>query len=80
MKSHALGQFFQSVAVDSALQAQCAAVEDLQQLVTVAKAAGFVITARELQLWAHDEAFAASWWPWAAGGESARKRFFRGES
>lgn len=47
-------QFLQAVAADEALQVQCGAAEDLAQLVQSAKAAGFAITAKELQLWAHD--------------------------
>lgn len=79
MKSAALSQFLQAVAADPALQAQCGAATTLAQLVQVAQAAGFAITARELQLWAHDEAFAAPWWPWAAGDQSQRTAFFRGQ-
>ena len=79
MKSRALTQFLQAVAADRGLQEQCAAVRDLAALVQLGRAAGFAITARELQLWAHDEAFAAPWWPWAGGGLSARRAFFRGE-
>jgi predicted ribosomally synthesized peptide with nif11-like leader len=77
MKSLALRQFLQAVAADSALQAQCGAVKDLAQLVLMAQTAGFAITAKDLQLWAHDEAFAASWWPWAEGGRAQRTAFFR---
>ena len=78
MKSRALKQFLQAVAADPALQAQCRAVCDLAQLVQLAQQAGFAITARELQLWAHDEAFTASWWPWTSGGRVQRTAFFRG--
>jgi len=78
MKSRALKQFLQAVAADPALQAQCHAVGDLAQLVQLAQQAGFAITARELQLWAHDEAFTAPWWPWASGGRVQRTAFFRG--
>ena len=78
MKSRALKQFLQAVAADPALQAQCRAVGDLAQLVQLAQQAGFAITARELQLWAHDEAFTAPWWPWASGGRVKRTAFFRG--
>ncbi len=80
MKSPALRQFLQAVAGNPELQAQCGAARDLVQLVQLDQAAGFGITARELQLWAHDEAFAAPWWPWASGGLEARTAFFRGES
>ncbi len=78
MKSRALKQFLQAVAADPALQTQCGAVGDLAQLVQLAQQAGFAITARELQLWAHDEAFTAPWWPWASGGRVQRTAFFRG--
>jgi len=78
MKSQALQQFLQAVAADPALQAQCGAVRDLTQLVELAQAAGFAISSRELQLWAHDEAFSAPWWPWASGGRAQRTMFFRG--
>lgn len=80
MKSPALRQFLQAVAADPALQAQIGTAADLAQLVQRARGAGFAITARELQLWAHDEAFSAPWWPWAGGGVSTRRAFFRGES
>ena len=79
MKSPALRQFLQAVAADSALQAQCGAAKDLAQLVHLAQIAGFAITAKKLQLWAHDEAIAASWWPWAEGGKAQRREFFRGQ-
>ena len=80
MKSPALSQFLQAVAANPVMQGQCGAVRDLAQLVQLGQAAGFGITARELQLWAHDEAFAAPWWPWASAGLEARTAFFRGES
>jgi predicted ribosomally synthesized peptide with nif11-like leader len=79
MKSGALSQFLRAVAADAALQGQCGAATSLGQLVQVAQAAGFAITARELQLWAHDGVFAAPWWPWAAGGKAQRTAFFRGQ-
>ena len=78
MKSNALRQFLQAVAADPALQAQCGAAKDLAQLVQLAQTAGFAITAKDLQLWAHDETFAAAWWPWAEGGMAQRTAFFRG--
>ena len=78
MKSQALKQFLQAVAADQVLQAQCGAVSDLAQLVQLGQEAGFAITARELQLWANDEAFTAPWWPWASGGREQRTTFFRG--
>ncbi len=78
MKSQALKQFLQAVAADPALQAQSRAVGDLAQLVQLAQQAGFAITARELQLWANDEAFGAAWWPWASGGKAQRTAFFSG--
>jgi predicted ribosomally synthesized peptide with nif11-like leader len=77
MKSYALREFLHAVVADSALQGQCAEAKDLAQLVEVAQAAGFAISARELQLWAHDEAFTAPWWPWAGGGRAQRIAFFR---
>ena len=61
------------MAADPALQAQCGAVGDLAQLVQLAQQACFAITARELRLWAHDEAFAAPWWPWASGGRAPER-------
>lgn len=87
MKSEALRSFFDAVASDPALQAQCRAVHDLEQLVVLIQAAGFAVSIRELQLWAHDEAFSAPWWPWVAreGDTSAdaqnrpsRHEFFAG--
>lgn len=78
MKSRAFNHFLQAVAADPALQGQCGAAEDLGQLVQLAQSAGFAITARELQLWAHDKAFSSPWWPWANAGEGARTAFFRG--
>ncbi len=80
MKSPALSQFLQAVAANLELQGQCGAARDLAELVQLAQVAGFGITAMELQLWAHDEAFAAPWWPWASAGLEARTAFFRGES
>jgi predicted ribosomally synthesized peptide with nif11-like leader len=80
VKSAALKQFLQAVAASPVLQGQCGAARGLAELVQLAQAAGYGITARELQLWAHDDAFAAPWWPWASGGLEARVAFFRGES
>jgi predicted ribosomally synthesized peptide with nif11-like leader len=65
--STALKAFLQVLTVDPVLQGQCAAASDLAQLVTLAQAAGFAITALELQLWAHDKCCDAHWWSWAAG-------------
>ena len=79
MKSQALKQFLQAVAADPVLQGQCSSVRDLAQLVQLAQEAGFAITTRELQLWAHDEAFGAPWWPWATGGRAQRTAFFKGQ-
>ncbi len=78
VKSQALKQFLQTVEADPGLQGQCAAVLDLAELVQLGRDAGFAITARELQLWAHDEAFSAPWWPWASAGSLQRQTFFRG--
>lgn len=78
MNISAVRQFLQAVAADPALQAQCGAAKDLAQLVILAQEAGFAITAKDLQLWAHNEAFAAPWWPWAEGGKTQRTAFFRG--
>ena len=76
MMSPALRQFLQAVAADPALQAQIGAMKDLAQLLQWAQVTGFAITARDLQLWAHDEAFAAPWWPWAEGGRAQHTAFF----
>ena len=80
MKSHALEQFLQAVAADPVLQGQCGGVRDLAQLVQLARAAGFDITTRDLQLWANDEAFAAPWWPWGNSGRAQRTSFLRGSA
>jgi hypothetical protein len=64
---------------DYALQAECGAVTHLAQLVAVAQGAGYGVTARELQLWAHHEVFSAPWWPWAGQPSAARIAFFRGQ-
>jgi predicted ribosomally synthesized peptide with nif11-like leader len=77
MRSQALEQFLQAVEANPALQAQCAAVRNLAQLVQLAQAAGAEISARELQLWAHHEGFGAPWWPWAGQSEPVRLAFFR---
>jgi predicted ribosomally synthesized peptide with nif11-like leader len=79
MKSNELRLFLPAVAADPALQAQCGAAKHLAQLVQLAQAAGFAITAKDLQLWAHDEAFSAPYWPWAEGGKAQRTAFFRGQ-
>jgi predicted ribosomally synthesized peptide with nif11-like leader len=57
MNSPSLNQFLQAMAADPALQAKCAPLTNLTQLVQLAQEAGFAITARDLQLWAHHEAF-----------------------
>jgi hypothetical protein len=46
----------------------------------VAEAAGFTVSVRDLQLWAHHEAFHAPWWPWAGGGKAQCMAFFRGQA
>ena len=79
MKSNELRLFLRAVAADPALQAQCGAAKHLAQLVQLAQAAGFAITTKDLQLWAHDEAFSAPYWPWAEGGKARRTAFFRGQ-
>jgi predicted ribosomally synthesized peptide with nif11-like leader len=79
VKSQALALFLQAVAQDAALQAECGAVTHLAQLVAVAQGAGYRVTARELQLWAHHEVFSARWWPWAGQPSAARIAFFRGQ-
>lgn len=71
-------QFLQAVASDPVLQSQCSAVQSLQQLVQVAQTAGFAVTARDLQHWAHDQSFETSWWPWAGAGRARKTAFFRG--
>ena len=49
--------FLDAVAADPLLQGQCKAATSLGQLVAVAEAAGFTVSVRDLQLWAHHEAF-----------------------
>lgn len=78
MKNSPLIPFLEAVAADSLLQGQCKDVISLEQLVAVAEAAGFAVSARELQLWAHHEAFQAPWWPWAGADSATRVAFFRG--
>jgi predicted ribosomally synthesized peptide with nif11-like leader len=77
MKSLALTRFLDAVARDPVLQGQCGSAASLAQLVAVAQAAGFAVEARDLQLWAHGEAFQAPWWPWAGRDRAARTAFFR---
>jgi hypothetical protein len=77
VKSPALTHFLRATAAEPELQARCAAVASLAELVAVAQAAGFVVSERELQLWVHDQAFQAPWWPWAKGGSGAQTAFFR---
>lgn len=79
MNSPSLNQFLQAMAADPALQAKCAPLTNLTQLVQLAQEAGFAITARDLQLWAHHEAFDSPWWPWAEGNRAQRTEFFRGQ-
>lgn len=76
LKSQSFRQFVQVVSDDPALQDQCRNVQDLGHLVRLAQAAGVAISARELQLWAHDAVFDAPWWPWAGGGQAQRTAFF----
>ena len=79
MKSQGLRCFLEATTSDPQLQQQCADVQSLQQLVALAEANGYAVTARELQLWAHHEAFSAPCWPWAGQSNAARIAFFRGE-
>jgi predicted ribosomally synthesized peptide with nif11-like leader len=72
--------FLDAVAADPLLQGQCKAATSLGQLVAVAEAAGFTVSVRDLQLWAHHEAFHAPWWPWAGGGKAQCMAFFRGQA
>jgi predicted ribosomally synthesized peptide with nif11-like leader len=78
VNSPALRQFLEVVAANLALQGQCSEAANVAQLVAVAQAAGFAVTVRELQLWAHHEAFQAPWWPWAGAGPEARTAYCRG--
>ncbi len=78
MKSQALARFLDAVAGDPVLQEQCRSAASLAQLVAVAQAAGYGVLERELQLWAHDDAFQAPWWPWAGCDRAALTAFFRG--
>jgi predicted ribosomally synthesized peptide with nif11-like leader len=78
VNSPALRQFLEAVVANPRLQGQCRQAASVAQLVAVAQAAGFAVTVRELQLWAHHEAFQAPWWPWAGAGPEARTAFFRG--
>ena len=78
MKSQALQQFLAASQRSQALQQRLRQAGSLQQVVAVAAEAGFVISARELQLWAHDDALQAPWWPWAGISPAERTAFFRG--
>jgi len=78
VKRRCLVQFLQAVAADPGLQGQCSNLQSLEELVQMAQSAGFAVTARELQLWAHDQAFGAPWWPWADAGMAVKTAFFRG--
>lgn len=78
VKSPTLARFLDAVAGDPGLQGACRSAGSLAQLVAVAQAAGYGVSARELQLWAHDDAFGAPWWPWAGLDRAARTAFFRG--
>lgn len=78
MKSKALQQFLAASQRNKSLQQALAQAGSLQQVVAVAAEAGFAISARELQLWAHDDALQAPWWPWAGMSPAERTAFFRG--
>lgn len=78
MKSQTLQQFLAASQRSQALQQRLRQAGSLQQVVAVAAEAGFAISARELQLWAHDDALQAPWWPWAGISPAERTAFFRG--
>jgi hypothetical protein len=78
MKSPIIKQFFTAVKNDVALQKSCAEITHISQLEEIAQLAGFDLTVRDLQLWAHDRIFLESWWPWANADSPQRSAFFRG--
>ncbi len=78
MKSPALQQLLAASQRSPELQQALGQATTLQQIVAIAAAAGFAITSRELQLWAHDDALQSPWWPWAGRSEAERRAFFRG--
>jgi predicted ribosomally synthesized peptide with nif11-like leader len=75
MKSLALRQFLLAVAADQALQTEISTAKDLAQMKQLAQTAGFAITAKDLQLWAKDEAMTSPCWTWAEGSRAHRKEF-----
>ena len=78
MKSQALQQFLRAIQRSVELQQALSRATNLQQIVTLANEAGFAITRSDLQLWANDEAFKASWWPWHGLSGAERMEFLRG--
>lgn len=70
--------FLLAVQVKTSLPPRLMGVRSLEELVSRAQEAGYAVTARELQLWAHHAAFDAPWWPWAGQGMDMRLAFFRG--
>jgi predicted ribosomally synthesized peptide with nif11-like leader len=62
---------------DPALQQRLQGVGSLSEIVRIAGEAGFSLKTRDLQLWAHHEAFDEPWWPWAGSDPQARQQFFR---
>lgn len=80
MAEQDLRRFLDAIQRDPVLQGRCARVRTLMELVALCREAGYAVSPRELQLWAHDEVFSAPWWPWASQGKSARIAFFRGDS
>ncbi len=78
MKPDGLRLFLEAVHRDPSLQAQTREAPSLEALALIAVEAGFSIRTADVQLWAHDPAFDAPWWPWAQADRQERNRFFRG--
>jgi hypothetical protein len=62
---------------DAALQRSLATASSLAELVERARAAGYAISVRDLQLWAHHPVLEAGFWPWASLAPDQRLLFFR---
>lgn len=77
-RSATLVRLLEICARDSDLQQRLQRTGSLHEFMAACQAAGHLLEARELQLWAHCKEFDAPWWPWAELDAQARARFFSG--
>ncbi len=70
--------FVKSLEKDEDLRSKIKLAENPQQMIDVAKSAGFRISPLELRTWSKE--LSADYFPWAAKGSDFRRNFFKGKA